>query len=104
MTFLDGIGRIKLKFYFSDKTIRENTYKCLAVIHKKVGDKVMGVFTSEMKDDKKKMIEDAVAELKNAGGDAPATSAAPAKAASPVKPKAEPKKAAPPSKVSFGHL
>ena len=65
----------------------------------------MGVFTSEMKDDKKKMIEDAVAELKNAGGDAPATSAAPAtKAASPVKPKAEPKKAAPPSKVSFGHL
>ena len=65
----------------------------------------MGVFTSEMKDDKKKMIEDAVAELKNAGGDAPsATSAAPAKAASPVKPKAEPKKAAPPSKVSFDHL
>ena len=63
----------------------------------------MGVFTSEMKDDKKKMIEDAVAELKNAGGDAPAASAAPAKAASPVKPKAEPKKAAPPSKVSFGY-
>ena len=75
---------------FSDKTIRENTYKCLAVIHKKVGEKVMGVFTSEMKDDKKKMIEDAVAELKNAGGDGPATSAAPAKAASPVKPKTEP--------------
>ena len=60
----------------------------------------MGVFTSEMKDDKKKMIEDAIAELKNNGGDAPA---APAKAASPVKPKAEPKKAAPPSKVSFWH-
>ena len=61
----------------------------------------MGVFTSEMKDDKKKMIEDAIAELKNAGGDAPA---APVKAASPVKPKAEPKKAAPPSKVCFRHM
>merc|ERR1711990_1018497 len=68
----------------SDKTIRENTYKCLAVIQKKVGDKVMGVFTSELKD---------------AGGDAPA---APVKAASPVKPKAEPKKAAPPSKKPAG--
>ena len=58
----------------------------------------MGVFTSEMKDDKKKMIEDAIAEMKNAGGDAPAATV---KTASPVKPKAEPKKAAPPSKVSF---
>ena len=62
----------------------------------------MGVFTSELKDDKKKMIEDAVAELKNAGGDggtsAPAAAKPAAKAASPVKPKVEPKAA---SKVSL---
>ena len=89
-------------FILSGKTIRENTYKCLAVIQKKIGDKVMGVFTSELKDDKKKMIEDAVAELKNAGGDggtsAPAAAKPAAKAASPVKPKVEPKAA---SKVSL---
>ena len=61
----------------------------------------MGVFTAEMKDDKKKMIEDAVAELKNAGGDgtsAPAAAKPATKAASPVKPKVEPKAA---SKVSL---
>ena len=50
----------------SDKTVRESTYKCLAVIKTKVGEKTMNVFTADLKDDKKKLIEDAVTELKGA--------------------------------------
>ena len=41
----------------------------------KIGEKVLNVFTAELKDDKRKLIDDAVAELKNAGGDAPAAAA-----------------------------
>jgi len=72
-----------------DKAIRESTAKCLAVLKGKIGEKVLNVFTAELKDDKRKLLDDAVAELKNAAGDGVA--AAPAKTASPKK--AEPKKA-----------
>ena len=47
----------------------------------------MNVFTADLKDDKKKLIEDAVAELKNAGGDGPATKAAASPKKEPEKPK-----------------
>ena len=57
----------------SDKTIRASTYQCLAVLKGKIGEKVMNVFTADLKDDKKKLIEDAVAELKNAAGDGATT-------------------------------
>ena len=57
----------------------------------------MNVFTADLKDDKKKLIEDAVAELKNAGGDGPAKAAAspkkePEKPKKVEKPKVEAKK------------
>ena len=49
---------------FSDKSIRESTYKCLAVINNKIGAKILNVYIADLKEDKKKLIEEAIAELK----------------------------------------
>ena len=72
----------------SDKTVRESTYKFLALLSTKIDKKIFAAMTSDLKEDRKKLLAEATEALKGDGAKKPAEAPKPAE-----KPKEAPKKA-----------